>query len=97
MKSGMTSVPGSTLCTKLSVMLSSSSTGETWQTLEDRAVDMMTIDPLQETKVEAIQDGHHHRHHHLQVVIPQALPVRLLSSQGALGDPQEAGALEDTQ
>ena len=78
-------------------MLSSSLTGETWRTLEDRVVDTTTTVPLQEAKAEATQDGHHHRHHRLQVVVPQALPVRLLSSQGALGDPQEAGALEDIQ
>ena len=77
--------------------------GEHWQTLEDqtledRMMEMMTTDPLQETKVEAVQNVHHHHHlqHRLKVVTPQALLVRLLPSQEALGVPQEAEALEET-
>ena len=59
-------------------------------------MEMMTTDPLQETKVEAVQNVHHHHQLRLKVVTPQALLVRLLPSQEALGAPQEAEALEET-
>ena len=68
-------------------------------------MEMMTTDPLQETKVAVVQNVHHHHHlqhrhkdhlqHRLKVVTPQAPLVRLLPSQEALGVPQEAEALEE--